>query len=224
MERNNCTKRPVEETTTATKIATGNKTMTEILNLASDMVPGATAPTFNGVVDAIKDLDKNTAIYFAEMQNRNFDVKVAIEALQRIQSAEEVAKEIAEKEAAREKEWMGIGSGKIWMPVYSYCKAISSSAYTDPIKNMAKAIMGALTASTDKVATPTVLSIKLTQAYAAANDTDSFIRQLDTIREYMNTIILANDKKDGGNNGYYWLQDIEYAIVTWIDTIKPIIK
>ena len=69
---NNCTKRNPEEVT-STKIATGAKTIQEILNMASDMVPGASGQTFIKMVDSLKDLDANVAVYIAEMQNKNSD-------------------------------------------------------------------------------------------------------------------------------------------------------
>lgn len=219
MEKNNCTNNQnVTPKATTTEFAIGAKTLQEILNMASDMVPGATGQTFLKMVDSLKDLDANVAVYIAEMQNRGFNTRTAIEALTRIEAEENAAKARAAEEEKAAKAWMSIGEGKVWRPIYAYCSAIISSAYTNPIRDMATAIMGALTASSDKVHTTTVLSLKLTQAYAQADKNSSFIRMINNINDYM-TSIYDEIKSGSTEDGYYKLEDTKYAVTTWIETV-----
>ena len=85
---------------------------------------------------------------------------------------------------------------------------------------MAVAIMGAFTASNDKIHTSTVLALKLTQAYALADKNESFIRELNNINDYMASVYDAI-KSGTTEDGYYKLEDVKYAVTTWLDTIKP---
>lgn len=219
MERNNCTKRPVEETPTATstKLFEG-KTIEEVIRIAQDTVPGASTKTFQETIEVLKQISSNALVYCAEEANAGIDYEVALEAIKRMQADQERAKQIAEEAKAREKEWMSIGEGKVWRPIYAYCSAIISSAYTNPIRDMATAIMNALTASSDKVHTTTVLSLKLTQAYAQTDKNSSFTRMINNINDYM-TSIYDGIKSGSTEDGYYKLEDTKYAVTTWIETV-----
>ena len=220
---NNCTKRNPEEVT-STKIATGAKTIQEILNMASDMVPGASGQTFIKMVDSLKDLDANVAVYIAEMKNRGLDTRTAIEALTRIEAEENAAKAKQAEEEKAAKAWMSTGSGRIWRPVYTFCTAITKSAYTNPVRTMASAIMGAFLATDDKINTATVLTIKLTNAYNESNDSSTFINTfidiLGLAQDIYNTYKDSTDATS--ESGFYKLENVKYTMETWKDTIiKP---
>lgn len=217
---NNCTKRNPEATPKATQLFEG-KSMEEIIRIAQDIVPGSSTTTFSEAIETLKNVSATALVYTAEEYNRGIDTEVAMEAIKRIQADQERAKKLEEEAIKREKEWMTVGIGKVWLPVYAYCKAILSSAYTNPIKDMAVSIMNALTASSDQIHTSTVLSVKLTQAYAATEQNTDFLRQLTSISEYMESIYTIL-KSGTTEDGFYKLEDVKYAVKTWLETaVKP---
>lgn len=222
MENNNCTNNKSQATTsTSTKIFEG-KSFEEIIHLANDMFPQASVKTYEEAVSILKNISSNAMIYTAEINNAGIDTEVAMEAIKRIQADQEKAKKLEEEAKAREKAWMTVGNGKIWQPVYAYAIAVSKSAYVNPVRSMVMAIANALTASSDKVHTSTVLSLKLTQSYAEAEKDVAFLRQLNNMEEYMGTILETMPKGSASSeSGYYQLQDVHYAVQTWLETVKP---
>ena len=205
MERNNQCTRP---TTVKTPV-----------ELTSQMFPTASSSTFKNGLTSVKMLDEEVKVYTAELAAKGIDPDVMIKAIERIKADAELAETQKKEAEARENNWMTVGSGTIWQPVYAYCVAVTKSAYTNPIKAMMIAIMGALKASSDKVHTSTVLSLKLTQAYSDSSEGDEFLRQLKSIEQYMKTIL--ETAKYSNENGFDQLEDIHYGINTWIETVKP---